>query len=93
MRKIGRLARLQLSSEEEILYAKELEQVLGYVEQLSTVDTTGVEPIVHGFPLEEHLRNDEPIALPEEETRTILACSDSPLYEQYRVPQVIGGES
>ena len=93
MRKIARLARLRLTPEEEVLFAGELEKVLGYVEQLGQVDTAGIDPIVHGFPLDEHFREDEARQLSEAETQEILACSESPLYEQYRVPQVIGGES
>lgn len=92
MRKIARLARLKLSAEEEKLYAGELEKVLAYVDQLNSVNTDGVEPLVHGFPLEPHFREDEAIKLDEETTKRIVACSDQPLYEQFRVPQVIGGE-
>lgn len=42
--KLARLARLRLSEEEVKQYSKELEEILGYVEQLSKVDTAGLEP-------------------------------------------------
>ena len=40
------------------------------------------------------LRRDLPeeLTLSEEETKRIVACSEQSLYEQYKVPQVIGGE-
>ena len=91
-RKIAHLARLKLSDAEITQYTAELGKILDFVAQLSEVDVTGVEPIVHGIPLAPHFRDDIPIALSEEETKKILACSEQPLYDQFRVPQVIGGE-
>jgi len=42
--KVARLARLELSEEEKITLGSQLEQILNYMEQLSRLDTTGVEP-------------------------------------------------
>lgn len=42
--KLARLARLRLTEEEVALYQKELSAILSYVEQLNTVDVTGLEP-------------------------------------------------
>ena len=91
-RKIAHLARLKLSHQEVEQYTKELSKILDFVAQLSEVNVQGVEPVVHGIPLDAHFREDEPIALSEEETRRILACAEQSLYDQFRVPQVIGGE-
>ena len=52
----------------------------------------GVEPTIHGIPLEPRFRDDTPVSLAEEETKQIVACSEQALYDQYKVPQVIGGE-
>ena len=41
---LARLAKLQLSDEEVEQFRSELGEILTYVEQLSTVDTTGLEP-------------------------------------------------
>lgn len=41
---VAKLGNLQLSSEEEELYAEQLSAILDYVEQLNSVDTSGVEP-------------------------------------------------
>ena len=91
--KIARLARLKLTSQEKTLFTKDLQKILDYIEQLGEVKTEGVEPINHGYPLAEHYREDVAIQLSEEETREIVACSEGHLYDQFRVPQVIGGES
>lgn len=42
--KLARLARLQLTEEEIEQYSVELSEILQYVEQLSAVDVTGLEP-------------------------------------------------
>ena len=42
--KLARLARLSLSDEEVKKYTEELAEILGYVEMLSKVDTTGLQP-------------------------------------------------
>jgi aspartyl-tRNA(Asn)/glutamyl-tRNA(Gln) amidotransferase subunit C len=91
-KKIAHLARLQLSDEEVKKYTKELAKIVDFVAQLKEVNTEGVVPVVHGIPLEAHFREDKPIALSEEETKRIVSSSEQSLYDQYRVPQVIGGE-
>jgi aspartyl-tRNA(Asn)/glutamyl-tRNA(Gln) amidotransferase subunit C len=44
IRKVAKLARLQLTSQEEELYASQLEPVLEHIDSLNKVDTSGVEP-------------------------------------------------
>jgi aspartyl-tRNA(Asn)/glutamyl-tRNA(Gln) amidotransferase subunit C len=41
---IAKLSRLELSSDEEDLYAGQLSSILTYVDQLGEVDTDGIEP-------------------------------------------------
>src|SRR5690606_38122265 len=54
------LARLELSDSELDRYAHDLEQILGYVEQLRDVDVTGVEPTSQVTGLMNVLREDAP---------------------------------
>lgn len=91
-RKMAKLSRLKLSDEEIEQYTKDLSQILGYVEQLSEVNTVHVEPMIHGVVMDAHFREDTAIPLSEAETKKIVACSEQSLYDQYKVPQVIGGE-
>jgi len=91
-RKIAHLARLQLTDQETERYTAELGKILEFVAQLSEVKVEGIEPTVHGIPLETRFREDEAVPLPEADTKRIVACSEQALYDQYRVPQVIGGE-
>ncbi len=48
---VADLARLQLTPDEEQTLGAQLGNILGYVEQLRTVDVSNVEPTSHAFPL------------------------------------------
>lgn len=54
VKKIAHLARLGLDEQELEAYANSLSRILGLIEQMNAVDTTGVEPMAH--PLDVHLR-------------------------------------
>ena len=56
---VAKLARLELTPEEEVKMAQQLEAVLSYVEKLKEVDISGVEPTAHAFPLVNVTRPDE----------------------------------
>ncbi len=56
---LAHLARLKFDGEEKEAIRKDLEQMIGFVEKLQEVDTTGVEPLMHmGFEMNK-LREDE----------------------------------
>ena len=53
------LARLGLPQEEKARMTGELEGILAYMEVLNTLDTQGVEPLSHVFPVKNVWREDE----------------------------------
>lgn len=57
--KLARLARLHLSQDEVVQYQKELSSILGYVEQLDSVDVSGVDPTYQITGLTNVMRSDE----------------------------------
>jgi aspartyl-tRNA(Asn)/glutamyl-tRNA(Gln) amidotransferase subunit C len=57
--KLAKLARLKLSDVELERYKTELEEILGYVEMLSSVDTDNLEPTNHVTGLVNVFRADE----------------------------------
>lgn len=57
---VARLARLELTPEEEARLGGQLDNILGYIAMLREVDVTGVEPMSHAFPLTNVSRPDEP---------------------------------
>ncbi len=62
MAKLSRLSQLPLTSKEEDAYAAQVEEILEYVEQLSKVDTSGVEPTFSPIDLKNVTRPDGPQA-------------------------------
>lgn len=59
VRAVARLARLALSEADLPAYARNLSDILGMVEQLNAVDTTGVTPLAHPLDVAQRLRPDE----------------------------------
>ena len=49
--KVSLLARLELSEAELEKMTAQLAQIVGYVDQLSQLDTEGVEPMAHAAPV------------------------------------------
>lgn len=56
---VSELSRLSLPEEEKAEMAEKLEQIIDYVEILNRLDTEGVEPMSHTFPVKNVLREDE----------------------------------
>ncbi len=56
--KIASLARIKVSDQELEAMAPELNQILGWVEQLGEVDVSGVEPMTAVIPNKLRLRDD-----------------------------------
>ena len=86
--KIASLARLELSDAEMDAHAHELAAVLGYIEQLNSVDTEGVEPTAYMVPEHDPLRNDTVVqSLPKQ-----AALANGPKVKNgyFAVPKVIG---
>ncbi len=56
---IARLARIRVETDEQEALAKELSNILGWVEQLHELDTEGVEPMTSVAEMRLPLREDE----------------------------------
>lgn len=56
---VARLARIELSPEEQQRLDHQLGNILGYIAQLKEVDVEGIEPTAHAFPLANVTRPDE----------------------------------
>jgi aspartyl-tRNA(Asn)/glutamyl-tRNA(Gln) amidotransferase subunit C len=59
VREIAQLARLRLGEAEVTRMAGELDAILGYIEELRQLDTSGVEPMTHAVPFACPQRPDE----------------------------------
>ncbi len=84
---VAHLSRLELSEEEKEKFAGQLGAVLAYVEKLEELDTTGVEPMVHGIDGNQATRPDRAgESLPREE-----ALRNAPESSEgcFKVPRII----
>jgi aspartyl-tRNA(Asn)/glutamyl-tRNA(Gln) amidotransferase subunit C len=57
--KLAALARLEFTDQELAGIQADLQQMIGFVEKLNELDTSGVEPLTHISGEENRLRNDE----------------------------------
>ncbi len=55
---VGILAKLELSEEEKEEAKKYMGRMLDYIDKLNELDTTGVEPMSHIFPVQNVFRED-----------------------------------
>jgi aspartyl-tRNA(Asn)/glutamyl-tRNA(Gln) amidotransferase subunit C len=58
VKRVARLARIAVSDDEASRMTGELNTILGFVEQLSEVDVSGVEPMTSVTPMEMRKRQD-----------------------------------
>jgi aspartyl-tRNA(Asn)/glutamyl-tRNA(Gln) amidotransferase subunit C len=58
VKKLAELSKLELSEEELVSYKEEIEKILGFVEQLKTIDTKGVKETSQVSGLENTSRDD-----------------------------------
>ncbi|HEX8964409.1 MAG TPA: Asp-tRNA(Asn)/Glu-tRNA(Gln) amidotransferase subunit GatC [Rhodocyclaceae bacterium] len=58
VRRIARLARIELSADEVERTRGQLNDILGFVEQLQSVDTAGIAPMSHAVDVVQRLRED-----------------------------------
>lgn len=49
VRKIAKLAHLEITDEEVALYTPQMESIVAYVEQLNELDTDDIEPMLGGL--------------------------------------------
>lgn len=59
VKKIAQLSNLTLSSEEEFEFDTQLSKIVGYIEQLNSVNTDGIEPTTQVTGLVNRLRTDD----------------------------------
>jgi len=90
--KIASLARIEMSDEELDRMAPELSNILEWVDQLSEVDTSEVEPMTAVIPNTLRLRADEVDADPKtggDRRDDVLANAPAAEHGFYGVPKVI----
>ena len=87
VRHIARLARIAMSDEELERLVPELNNILGWVEQLGEVDTDGVEPLT--AVIDQKLRLREDVVNDGDRRDAVLANAPEAQHGFFAVPKVI----
>ena len=88
--KIGRLSRLKLTTEEVDFYTKHLSMILTHFEELSSIPTENVEPVVTPIPPTPHMAKDEVKRIIT--TEEILKNAPEKSGNLFKVPPVVGAD-
>ena len=88
---VAELARIELSAEAVDKLQRDMQNIVAYIEQLSELDVSSIEPTAHAAALTNVVRRDEAqTSFPRE---TMLANAPAVLDgETVKVPQVLPGE-
>lgn len=85
--KLANLSQLQFNDEEKLALKGDLEKMIGFINQLEKVDTTGIEPLQHISDAVNVLREDElKGSVSREEALLNAPCKDD---QFFKVPKVI----
>lgn len=84
---IAKLARLQLTEEEAAEYGEQLSKALGHFQQISKVNTIGVEPLVTPTEIEAYWRED--VVQREFTAEEMTANAPSRAGNLFKVPPVV----
>ncbi len=90
VRKVARLARLELTDAELAVMQSQLSAILDYVAQLQQLDTSGVDELAHPLPVTNVFRTD--VVQPSLPVNEALANAPRRLGDYFAVPAVFGGE-
>ena len=82
---VGILAKLELSEEEKEQAKKDMANMLDYIDTLNELDTSGVEPMSHVFPVNNVFRED--VVTNEDDRDEILANAPEAKEGAFVVPK------
>jgi aspartyl-tRNA(Asn)/glutamyl-tRNA(Gln) amidotransferase subunit C len=86
--RVAALARLSLTAEEKETFARQLRDILGYVETMQALDLSQVPPMSHAAATGAWR---EDVARPGLPRERVLDAAPDAAFPLFRVPKVIGG--
>lgn len=84
---VGILAKLELSDEEKEQAKKDMGNMLDYIDMLNNLDTEGVEPMSHVFPVHNVFRED--VVVNGDEREKILTNAPAEKDGAFKVPKTV----
>lgn len=88
MEYVGILAKLELSPQEQEAAKSDMEKMLDYIDTLNELDTSGVEPMSHVFPVHNVFRED--VVTNGDNREQTLANAPLRKEDSFEVPKTIG---
>jgi aspartyl-tRNA(Asn)/glutamyl-tRNA(Gln) amidotransferase subunit C len=85
---VARLARLDLTADELVMFTDQLAKVLDHARDVEALDVGDVPPTSHPYPLRNVMRADE--VVPCLDRDAVLAAAPAVEDAQFRVPPVLG---
>ncbi len=91
VKKIAKLAHLEITEEEGALYTPQMDSIVKYVEQLNELDTESVEPMLGGLTKEGEATATRREDVPHESLgqKTALDQAPSAVAGHFQVPKVL----
>ena len=86
---ISELARLELTEDEKSLFQAQLDNIVGYMDKINSVNVDGVEPMMHGMTLVNVMREDE--IQPSMEREEALANAPKRVGDEFLLPKIVDG--
>jgi aspartyl-tRNA(Asn)/glutamyl-tRNA(Gln) amidotransferase subunit C len=90
VRKVARLARLELAEPDLVRVQQQLSAILDYIDQLNQLNTDGVEPLAHPLPVRNVFRPDEDV--PSLSADAALGNAPERVGDYFAVPAVFSDE-
>ncbi len=87
VRYVANLARLDLTEAEVATFQPQLDQIVGYVNEIRGIDVDGVEPTAHAIAITNVFREDE--VTPGMEREQLLANAPERSEDLIRVPKIV----
>jgi aspartyl-tRNA(Asn)/glutamyl-tRNA(Gln) amidotransferase subunit C len=84
---VGILAKLELSGAEKEQAKEDIGRMLDYIDKLNELDTTGVEPMSHVFPVNNVFRED--VVTGTDEHEKTLANAPAVKENSFKVPKTV----
>jgi aspartyl-tRNA(Asn)/glutamyl-tRNA(Gln) amidotransferase subunit C len=84
---VAKLARISLVDDEKSLFQKQLEEIVGYVNDVASVKVDGVLPVTHSIEKNNVFRQD--ISIPGLDRDTVLKNAPLNDGQQFLVPKIV----
>lgn len=91
VRKVAKLARLELADADLARLQPQLSAILDYVDQLQELNTEGIEPLAHPLPIANAFRDDVP--MPSLSVDDALANAPNRIGNYFGVPAVFSNDN